>query len=61
MSNTCTGARCELPKSDRAIVKAKAMRKEDGDDSSDKNENRPPEVKGMSRWPKIIVAPVLML
>ena len=60
MSNTCTGARRELSKSDRAIVKAKATRKEDGDDSSDEDENRPPEVKGMSRWLKIIVTPVLM-
>ena len=53
MSNACTGARRESSKSDRAIVKAKATRKED--------ENRPPEVKGMSRRPKIIVPPVLML
>ena len=60
MSNACTGARRELSKLDRAIVKAKATRKEDSDNSSDEDENRPPEVKGMSRRPKIIVAPVLM-
>ena len=61
MSDAGTGTKRELSKSDRAIVTSKAARKEDGDDSSDKDENRPPEVKGMSRRPKIIVAPVLML
>ena len=60
MSNACTGARRELPKSDRAIVKVKATRKEDGDSSSDEDENQPPKVKGLSGRPKIIVAPVLM-
>ena len=60
MSNACTGARRESSKSDRAIVKSKATRKEDGDSSSDRDENQPPKAKGMSRWPKIIVAPVLM-
>ena len=61
MSNAGTGTKCESSKSDRAIVKAKATRKKDGDNSSDEDENQPPKVKGMSRRPKIIVAPVLML
>ena len=60
MSNACTGARRESSKSDRAIVKSRATRKEDGKSSSDEDENQPPKVKGMSRRPKIIVAPMLM-
>ena len=60
MSDAGTGARRESSKSDRAIVKAKTTRKEDDDSSFDEDENQPPKVKGMSRRPKIIVAPVLM-
>ena len=60
MGNAGTGVRRESSKSDRAIVKSKATRKEDGDSSSDEDENQPPKVKGMSRRPKIIVAPVLI-
>ena len=57
MSKVGTGTKRESSKSDQAIVKAKATRKEYGDNSSDEDENQPPKVKGMSRRPKIIVSP----
>ena len=49
MSNAGTGTKRESSKSDRATIKSKATRKEDGESSSDEDENQPPEVKGMSR------------
>ena len=58
MGNAGTGTKRESSKSDRATIKSKATRKEDGDSSSDEDENQPPKMKGISRRPKIIVAPL---
>ena len=58
MSNAGTGTKRESSKSDRTTIKSKATRKEDGDSSSDEDENQLPKMKGISRRPKIIVAPL---